>query len=115
MALFKNQASETQAMAYYSTILSQAVSIISRDHFKSIVDKHKGDHRVRSFSCWAQLMVMLYAQLTDKESLRDLETAIMSKKNFSPAWVLRRHGAQRYQMPTPRAIGKSIAICFRTW
>jgi hypothetical protein len=30
-------------------------------------------------------MVMLYAQLTDKESLRDLETAIMSKKNFSTA------------------------------
>jgi hypothetical protein len=28
-------------------------------------------------------MAMLYAQLTDKESLRDLETAVMSKKNFA--------------------------------
>ena len=70
-------------MAYYNTIFSQVVSIIYRDHFQVIVDKHKGDHRVHSFSCWAQLMVMLYAQLTDKESLRDLETAILSKKNFS--------------------------------
>jgi hypothetical protein len=81
----KNQASEIQAMSYYSTIFNQTVSIISRDHFQTIVDKYKGDHRVRSFSCFAQLMVMLYAQLTDKESLRDLETAIMSKKNFSTA------------------------------
>jgi hypothetical protein len=69
-------------MAYYNTIFSQVVSIISRDHFQVIADKYKGDHRVRSFSCWAQLMVMLYAQLTDKESLRDLETAILSKKIF---------------------------------
>jgi hypothetical protein len=69
-------------MAYYNTIFSQVVSIISRDHFQVIADIYKGDHRVRSFSCWAQLMVMLYAQLTDKESLRDLETAILSKKIF---------------------------------
>jgi len=101
-------------MAYYSTIFSQAVSIISHDHFKSIVDRHNGDHRVHSFSCWAQFMVMLYAQLTDKESLRDLETAVMSKKKFLLVLVLRRHGVQRYQMPTPLVIGKSIAICFRT-
>jgi hypothetical protein len=70
-------------MAYYSAIFSQAVSIISYDHFKTIVDRHNGDHRVHSFSRWAQFMAMLYAQLTDKESLRDLETAVMSKKNFA--------------------------------
>jgi len=69
-------------MAYYSTIFSQVVSITSRDHFKTIVDKYNGDYRVHNFSCWAQFMVMLYAQLTDKDSLRDLETAILSKKNF---------------------------------
>lgn len=101
-------------MAYYNTIFSQLVSIVSRDHFQVIVDKYKGDHRVRNFSCWVQLMVMLYAQLTDKDSLRDLETAILSKKNFSTVWVLRRRDDQRSQTPTQRAIGKSIATCFRS-
>jgi len=91
------------------------VSVTSRDHFQTIVDKYKGDYRVHSFSCWAQFMVMLYAQLTDKDSLRDLETAILSKKKFLIVWALRRHDVQRSQMPIQRGIGKSIASCFKNW
>jgi len=69
-------------MAYYSTILSQVITIISRDHFQTIVKRYKGDHRVHNFSCWMQLVVMIYAQIDAKESLRDLETGILSKKKF---------------------------------
>jgi len=102
-------------MAYYSTIFSQLVSITSRDHFQTIVDKYNGDYRVHNFSCWAQFMVMLYAQLTDKDSLRDLETAILSKKKFLIVWALRRRDVQQSQMPIQLGIGKSIAICFKNW
>ena len=80
--LLKNQVSEAQAMAYYNTILGQFVTAISRDHFQIIVNRYKGDYRVHNFSCWAQLIVMIYAQIDDKESLRDLETGILSKKKF---------------------------------
>jgi hypothetical protein len=82
MTSLKNQVSEAQAMTYYSTILSQVVTIISRDHFQTVVNRYKGDHRVHNFSCWTQLVVMIYAQIDDKESLRDLETGILSKKKF---------------------------------
>jgi hypothetical protein len=89
----KNQASEAQAMAYYSTIFSQVVAIISPDRFKIVVTRYKGDYRVHNFPCWAQLIVMLYAQLDEKESLRALETGIVSKKKFF--WQLGVENAPR--------------------
>ena len=69
-------------MAYSSTIFSQVVVIISRDRFNTIVNQYKGNYRVHSFMCWSQLLVMTFAQLDEKESLRDLEIALLSKKKF---------------------------------
>jgi hypothetical protein len=69
------------------------VSIISPDRFEIVVTRYKGDYRVRNFPCWAQLIVMLYAQLDEKESLRALETGFLSKKKFF--WQLDVENAPR--------------------
>jgi hypothetical protein len=37
-----------------------------------VVDRHQGDHRTRSLSCWDQLLALLFAQLSGRQSLRDL-------------------------------------------
>lgn len=102
-------------MAYSPTVFSQLLGVISRERFQSIVERYKGDFHVQTYSCWSHLVVMIFAQVTDKESLRDLETALLSKKNFSIILASCARRAQQSRMPTRRATGKFIATCFMSW
>jgi len=65
-------------MSHYDTIFHQFNQLIPRGKFKEIVDRFHGDYKVRSFHCWAQLVALLYGQLTGQHSLRDLVTALRS-------------------------------------
>lgn len=58
------------------SILSQLLDFIPRYEFSKFVDKYKGDYRVKSFTCWEQFIVMCFAQLTCRESLRDIEACL---------------------------------------
>jgi hypothetical protein len=58
------------------TVFSQLMDFIPRQEFRQIVKRHKGEHRVRRFSCWDQFLSMSFAQLTYRESLRDIETCL---------------------------------------
>jgi Domain of unknown function (DUF4372)/Transposase DDE domain len=58
------------------TIFSQLMGYISDYAFETIVDKYKGNVRVRHFTCWEQYLCMAFAQLTNRESLRDIETCL---------------------------------------
>ena len=48
---------------------------MNRSKFNRIVAKYDGDKYVKSFSCWNQLLTMMFGQLTNRESLRDLIVA----------------------------------------
>ena len=58
------------------TIFAQLLSFIPRHEFAKCVARYDGDYRVRSFTCWEQFIVMCFAQLTYRESLRDIETCL---------------------------------------
>lgn len=58
------------------TILSQVLDFVSLYEFDKCVDKYQGNYRVRSFFCWEQFIVMAFAQLTGRESLRDIESCL---------------------------------------
>ncbi len=58
------------------TILSQLLDFVSKYEFDKCVDKYKGNYRVRNFTCWEQFIVMSFAQLTNRESLRDIESCL---------------------------------------
>ena len=58
------------------TIFSQIMSLIPEREFKACVDRHKGNYRARNFSCKDQFLVMSYAQLTNRDSLRDIENCL---------------------------------------
>lgn len=58
------------------TILSQLLDFASRYEFEKCVDKYHGNYRVKSFTCWEQFIVMAFAQLTGRESLRDIESCL---------------------------------------
>jgi hypothetical protein len=67
-----------RAMAYNTTIFGQMIHFISRLDFKSIVNEHNGDHRIRRFSCWDQFVFLLFGQFSKRESLRETVLSINS-------------------------------------
>lgn len=63
------------------TILSQVLDFVSKYDFDKCVGKYNGNYRVRSFTCWEQFIVMMFAQLTYRESLRDIESCLCAISN----------------------------------
>ena len=59
-------------------IFAQLVSFLDRSKFNRIVQKYDGDKYVKSFTCWNQLLVMMFAQLTKQDSLRTTSLTIES-------------------------------------
>lgn len=57
-------------------VFSQLVAFLNNDVFYRIVKKYGGDKYVKSFTCWNQLLVMMFGQLSNRESLRDLVVAL---------------------------------------
>ena len=60
------------------TIFSQLIDHLPNKEFQKCVARYKGDQYVKSFSCWDQLLCMAFAQLTYRESLRDIEACLRS-------------------------------------
>lgn len=57
-------------------IFSQIMEYIPRRALDACVRRYSGNHKVRSFSCRDQFMCMAFAQLTGRQSLRDIETCM---------------------------------------
>ena len=57
-------------------VFAQLVEFLDYDQFRHIVDKYKGNHYVKHFTCWNQLLTLMFGQLSNRESLRDLIIAI---------------------------------------
>lgn len=53
-------------------IFAQLTDFLPRRVFDRIVDKHEGNKYVRSFTCWNQMLCMVFGQLTSRDSMRDL-------------------------------------------
>jgi hypothetical protein len=60
------------------TIFSQLISFLPDREFRRCVERYQGDIRLRGFSCWDQYLAMAFAQLTYRESLRDIEACLRS-------------------------------------
>ena len=65
-------------------VFSQLSEFLPQRVFDGIVQKYEGDKYVRHFSCWNQLLCMLFGQLTGRDSLRDLIITLEahSKKSY---------------------------------
>ena len=58
------------------TIFSQLIQHLPEKEFQKCVARYNGDSNFRGFSCWDQLLAMAFAQLTYRESLRDIESCL---------------------------------------
>lgn len=59
-----------------STVFAQVLDFLPKRQFRRYVAKYQGNHRVRSFTCFDQYLCMAFAQLTFRESLRDIECCL---------------------------------------
>ena len=59
-------------------VFSQLISFLPDREFRRCVERYRGDIRLRGFSCWDQYLAMAFAQLTYRESLRDIEACLRS-------------------------------------
>lgn len=53
-------------------VFAQLISFLDRNKFNFIVHKFDGDKYVKHFTCWNQLLALMFGQLSNRESLRDL-------------------------------------------
>lgn len=60
-------------------VLSQLLDWIHPQEFHRCVARYRGDHNVTQFSCWSQFVCLVFAQLTWRESLRDIEACLNSR------------------------------------
>lgn len=62
------------------TVFAQLLAHLARHEFRRAVSRYQGNYRVRSFSCWDQFIAMAFAQLSGRESLRDIEACLSSHR-----------------------------------
>ena len=62
-------------------IFSQLMSFLPKYEFEKCVSRYRGHYKVKDFSCWDQFLCMSFAQLTYRESLRDIEVCLRSMQS----------------------------------
>jgi hypothetical protein len=58
------------------TIFAQLMDFLPTYEFRKCVERYQGHYKVQSFSCWDQFLCLAFAQLTYRESLRDIEICL---------------------------------------
>jgi len=58
------------------TVFAQVIDFLPKRQFRRCVERYKGNYRVRSFTCFDQFLCMAFAQMTYRESLRDIQCCL---------------------------------------
>src|SRR5512133_1709171 len=61
-------------------VFSQLMEFLPKRVFDCLVEKYDGDKYIRHFSCWNQMLCMIFGQLTGRDSLRDLMISLEPHK-----------------------------------
>jgi hypothetical protein len=62
-------------------VFTQVADFLSTNDFIKCVEKFNGNHQIKHFTCWNQLMCMLFGQLSNRESLSDLVICLQSQRS----------------------------------
>lgn len=92
-ACFNNQLANCYQMSQIPYLFNELCIFLDRNYFDYLVKKYKGNRYVKHYSCWNHLLTLIWAQLTGRKSLRDIEIS------------LRAHRDKIYRL----GIGKSVS------
>ena len=91
-------------------VFAQVMEHLPLHVFHRCVVRYSGERKVKWFSCLDQYLCMAFAQLTYRESLRDIEACLRVQAPSSIIWDFAAPlRATRWPMPTRRGIGASTA------
>ncbi|MFI5188625.1 MAG: IS4 family transposase [Chitinophagales bacterium] len=62
-------------------VFSQVTSLLDPNDFTKCIKKYNGNYKVKHFTCWHQLMCLMFGQLSHRESLSDLITCLSTQQN----------------------------------
>lgn len=62
------------------TIFSQLMDFVPINDFRQCVERYQGNYKIKRFSCWDQFLSMAFAQLTYRESLRDIQACLRAAR-----------------------------------
>jgi hypothetical protein len=62
------------------SIFAQLMDFLPSKAFRRCVTRYRGDYKLKTFSCWDQFLCMSFAQLTYRESLRDIEACLRAQQ-----------------------------------
>ena len=57
-------------------VFAQLIEFLNNDKFRRLVDKYDGNRYVKYLTCWNQILALMFGQLSNRESLRDLIVAL---------------------------------------
>ncbi len=63
-------------MAQQQYVFAQFLALLPRYEFQRIVSRYRGDYRTRKFKCWHQMAAMIFAQIRQEDSLRDIDMSL---------------------------------------
>ncbi len=75
-------------------VFSQLIAHLPMHTFWRCVQRYRGHHKVKAFSCLDQFLCLAFAQLTYRESLRDVDS-LENRHEYSPCCCRARGGARR--------------------
>ena len=63
------------------TVFSQVMDFLPMAEFRQCVARYQGDYKLKSFSCLDQFFTLAFAQLSGRESLRDIESCLRAMQS----------------------------------
>ncbi|NIA06817.1 MAG: DUF4372 domain-containing protein, partial [Actinobacteria bacterium] len=62
-------------------VFSQLIDFLPKKQFDRCVRRYQGNHRIKTFSCFDQYLCMAFAQITYRQSLRDIENCLRAMQS----------------------------------
>lgn len=89
------------------SIFAQLMEFLPIYEFRKCVKRYNGNYKIKSFTCWEQFLCMSFAQLTYRESLRDIEACLRAahKKLYHMGIRSKGYPAIHWQMQTKSVTG----------
>ncbi len=67
-------------------IFAQLTDFLPRRVFDRLVEKYSGNKKIRTFTCWNQMLCMIFGQLTARDSMRELMLSLEAHKTSTITW-----------------------------
>lgn len=75
-------------------VFAQLLDFIDKDVFLRLANKYDGNRYIKQFTCWNQLAVLMFGQLSNRESLRDAVLSINQALMHDLFCAIPRHLSQ---------------------